>query len=125
MFRAPCTIDVNFGNAATSKSRAKMGLVLGAGVQWVKYPLYGDVTIFEGSTSSVTTLNSINMNNNWWEPVFQLGIRNAAKHHYSREVNIRAAYVNRSSMQLGNINHAIKDFQRFSIMLSYLMFLNY
>ena len=125
MFRAPFTIDVNIGNAATNRSWAGRGVVLGAGVQWVKYPLAGDVTIFRGSNSSQTSSDFVNMNSNWWEPVVQLGIRSQRKHFYSNEVNIRAAYVKYSSLNLGDANRALRDFERFSIMLSYLVFLNY
>lgn len=129
MLRIPCTIDFNIGNAATSHSRAKRGVVMGAGVQWVKYPLFGShIPIYRDSNSSHAY--HINMNANWWEPVVHLGIRTTRKHFYSNEVNIRAAYVSRNSLNLngaGNdkLTNTLRDFSRFSIMLSYLIFLNY
>lgn len=128
--RIPCTIDFNIGHGATSKARTNRGVVLGAGVQWVNYPLFGGgVPIYQQVTSGGQPY-FINMNTNWWEPVAHIGIRSARKHFYSNEVNIRAAYVTRDALKLGSDantpeNSHIRGFERFSIMLSLLMFLNY
>lgn len=130
MFRVPCTVDFNIGNAATSQSRSIRGVVIGAGMQWVDYPLFGaDVPVFKEKTSGGMPFFA-NMNANWWEPVVHLGVRTTRKHSYSNEVNIRAAYVKRESLNLNgaqntSLNNTLRDFERFSIMLSYLVFLNY
>lgn len=130
MFRVPCTVDFNIGNAATSQSRSVRGVVIGAGMQWVDYPLFGDdIPVFR-EQKQLTTLRTISMNTNWWEPVVHLGIRTTRKHSYSNEVNIRAAYLKRGSLNLDGANNTtglqtLSDFERFSIMLSYLVFLNY
>jgi len=131
MFRVPCTLDFNIGNAATNQTRANKGVVLGAGMQWVKYPFFGgDVPIFKEPVIGGVQPHFSNMNCNWWEPVAHLGIRTARKHSYSNEVNVRVAYVKRSSLNLNGANNLemfnkLQNFERFSIMLSYLVFLNY
>ncbi|MCL2327717.1 MAG: hypothetical protein FWC39_04300 [Bacteroidetes bacterium] len=131
MFRTPCTIDFNIGYAATNKSHAsRRGVVIGAGMQWVKYPFFGgDIPVFKERTSGGQPFFT-NMNCNWWEPVAHLGIRSPRQHFYSNEVNIRVAYVKRDSLNLNgasntSLNNTLRDFERFSIMLSYLVFLNY
>ncbi|MDR2963949.1 MAG: hypothetical protein LBU90_10020 [Bacteroidales bacterium] len=130
MFRTPFTFDVNIGNAATSKAHSRHGVVLGAGMQWIKYPFFGgDIPIFK-STVSGGQPYFINMNTNWWEPVAHIGIRSNSKHFFSNEVNVRVSYKTRSSLNLNGAtntsdNAYIHDFQRFSIMLSYLQFLNF
>jgi hypothetical protein len=123
-FRLPAFLELNFGAASTVSTRKDYGFGIGIGAQYMKYPLMGNVPVYNGTHAG----EIYSINSSWICPTLQMGLKFFGKSYYCREINLRATYG--ASNKLDNnsetsSNQVIKDFQTMGVMISFLQYLNY
>jgi|SRR5690554_286373 len=127
-FRMPLVAELNFNSAATVSTRKRVGFSIGGGIQYIKYPISSKPVPVAPSNNA----QYLGMNAQWWEPVVVTGVKFVGKFFYAKEINLRVAYANKSSLENTNKNNSLEmanenitEFTSFAFTLSFLQYINY